>query len=218
MADGLFEQIKKNTKQPLPKEWASILEPGTASYEMAVLLNAQNKLPSIAFNADMLENGTYSKSDNALVLNPTLSSPDKKNVLAHELTHALNYKMQEEARALFGKSRRQGEESLSQPEKQFYSAWNKLDPDFSKLSKFNYPVEGYNQYRHSFTEAPAFAVGRMEDPRKSLTRGEYWETSPAGGHVDATLAQEQAILRDLYARKQQPTTPWYKDPFGFSIK
>jgi len=215
---GLFEQIKQNTKQDLPPEWKKLLQPGTASYEMAVLLNAQNKLPSIAFNADMLENGTYSKADNALVLNPTLSSPDKKNALAHELTHALNYKMQEEARALFGKSRRQGEDSLSQSEQQFYNAWNKLDPDFSKLQKFNYPVQGYNQYRHSFTEAPAFAVGRMEDPRQSLTRTEYWNTSPAGPHVDATIAQEQAILRDLYARKQQPSTPWWKDPFGFTIK
>ena len=41
--------------------------------------------------------------------------------------------------------------------------------------------------------------------------------------MDATIATEQAILRDLYARKiqqeqQPPTNPWWKDPFGFSIK
>mgnify|MGYP003351403995 CR=1 FL=1 len=61
---------------------------------------------------------------------------------------------------------------------------------------------------------------------KSLTKQEYWMSSPGGSHVDATLATEQAILRDLYARKilkqqqqqQQVETPWWKDPFGFTIK
>ena len=95
----------------------------------------------------------------------------------------------------------------------------------SKLPKFQYPDSEYNRYRSSFKEAPAWAVGRMEDPRASLTKQEYWMSSPGGSHVDATLATEQAILRDLYARKilqqqqqQQVETPWWKDPFGFTIK
>lgn len=212
---GLFEQIKQNTKAQLPAAWASVLEPGTAAYELAVLLNAKNKLPSISFNADMRENGTYSKADNALVLNSNLSSPLKKNTLAHELTHALNYTMQEEARNLYAKAEKQGERSLSQSEQQFVNGWQKLDPDFSKLKKLNYPGS-YNDYRHSFKEAPAWAVGNMEVTTPVRT--------PGGSHVDATLAQEQAILRDLQARmvqqqqQQEASTPWYKDPFGFTIK
>lgn len=222
MADGLFQQIYKNTKSPLPTEWAGYLNPGTSQYEIAVLLNSQGKLPKIVKGnlTDVAYNAEFDPAENTVTLNPNLNSNELQQGLAHELTHALNYVMQAEARAILNNKQK----IPTNEEQKFMDAWYKLDPDFSKLRKFQYPDSEYNKYRHSFKEAPAWAVGRMEDPRTSLTKQEYWMSSPGGNHVDATLATEQAILRDLYARKilkqqqQQVETPWWKDPFGFTIK
>jgi hypothetical protein len=215
MATGLFEQLK-STSKPLPKEWERLLPPGTAQYEAAILLNKQGKLPAlvVAKTSEDSYNGEYDKKTNTVTLNPkTLEVPQ---TLAHELTHALGYVMKDKVWSL----RDQYEKTKKQAtgvDAQFLDAYRKLDPDFSKLTPMKYPDQSYNEYRNSSTEAPAFAVGRMEDPRKSFTRGEYFQTSPAGGHVDATLAQEQAILRDLYGRTQQPALS-YQDPMGFTIK
>ena len=218
---GLFEQIQKNTKEPLPAAWAAYLKPGTAQYEAAVLLNSQGKLPQIRKGSlsDSMNDGEFDASTNTVTVNPSLKPYEITQGLAHELTHALTTVMQTTARSILNN---QDKKQPSPTEQKFMDAWYKLDPDYSKLAQFTYPSSEYNQYRHSFREAPAWAVGRMEDPRQALTRQEYWMSSPGGSHVDATLAQEQAILRDLYARKvqqeQQPSTPWYKDPFGYTIK
>ena len=79
--------------------------------------------------------------------------------------------------------------------KQLFDAYYKLDPDFFKIPKLNYPDQEYQNYRYSYNEAPAFGVGNME------SKADYYSTSPGGKHYDATMAQEQAILRDLYARQ-----------------
>ena len=220
---GLFEQIQQNTKEKLPDEWSAYLKPGTAQYEVAVLLNSQGKLPKINKGSlsDSSNNAEFNPATNTVTINPNLKPYEISQGLAHELTHALTTAMQETARSILNN---QNKKQPTSSEQQFMDAWYKLDPDYSKLPQFTYPSNEYNQYRHSFREAPAWGVGRMEDPRQTLTRQEYWMSSPGGSHVDATLAQEQAILRDLYARKVQqeqqpnPTTPWWKDPFGFSIK
>ena len=222
MADGLFEQLK-NTSSPLPQEWQKVLTPGTAQYEAAILLNKQGKLPKLTFTSipEAGVNGTYSKDRNEVTLDKFLTKNDQTNALAHEITHTLSHVMKDKVWAM-----RDQYEKTNKPatgmDAQFLDAYRKLDPDLTKLKGFQYPSKEYNDYRYSNTEAPAFAVGRMEDPRTTITRQDYWNNSPAGGHFDATMAQEQAILRDLYGRtqqpQQQPTAPWYKDPFGFSIK
>lgn len=215
MATGLFEQLKKTSK-PLPTQWEKLLSPGTAQYEAAVLLNKQGKLPNLVTGktAEDSYSAQFDPTTNTVTLNPTtLEIPQ---ALSHELTHALSYAMKDKVWAMrdqYEKTRKQA----TGVDAQFLEAYRKLDPDFSKLKKFQYPDQAYNEYRHSSTEAPAFAVGRMEDPRKSLTKAEYWTSSPAGKHVDATLAQEQAILRDLYGRTQL-ISPAYTDPMGFTIK
>lgn len=222
MADGLFEQLKK-VATPLPEAWKKVLTPGTAQYEAAILLNKQGKLPSLVTGQTQKNsyNAEFDPTSNTITLNPkTLEVPQ---ALAHELTHALSTAMSDKVFAMRDQYEKTGQQALGK-DALFLDAWRKLHPGDSKLTPFQYPDKEYNDYRNSLREAPAFAVGRMEDPRQSFTRGEYWQTSPAGGHVDATLAQEQAILRDLYGRTQQPvqqpaiTTPWWKDPFGFTIK
>jgi hypothetical protein len=215
MATGLFEQLK-STSKPLPAQWAKLLSPGTAQYEAAILLNKQGKLPNLVTGktAEDSYNAQFSPETNTVTLNPkTLEIPQ---ALAHELTHALSYAMKDKVWSMRDQFEKTGKQATG-IDAQFLNAYRKLDPDLSKLKAFQYPDQSYNEYRNSSTEAPAFAVGRMEDPRKSFTKSEYWMSSPAGGHVDATLAQEQAILRDLYGRTQL-AAPVYQDPMGFTIK
>ena len=199
MADGLFQSLLNKVKE-LPAEWRKILAPDSAAYEAAVLLNSTGQLPKISFSklSEEGRSGEYDRKSNSITLNK--SSKNSEITLPHELTHALRYVMQDKVRGI-GETYRQTGIPPSGIDKQLFDAWDKLDPDLSKMTPLKYPDPAYQNYRFSFTEAPAFAVGNMENPKKSFSKGEYYMTSPAGSHYDATMAQEQAILRDLYARK-----------------
>ena len=184
----------------LPAEWGKFLAPGSASYEAAVLLNSTGQLPKISFAklAEKGRSGEYDRQSNSITLNA--NNKDLEKTLPHELTHALRYVMQDKVRGL-GAAAQQTGLPLTGTDKQLFDAWYKLDPRDSKINPLKYPDSEYQNYRFSFTEAPAFAVGNMENPKQSFSRGEYYMTSPGGSHYDATMAQEQAILRDLYARQ-----------------
>ena len=216
MADGLFQSLLNKVKE-LPAEWRKILAPDSAAYEAAVLLNSTGQLPKISFSklSEEGRSGEYDRKSNSITLNK--SSKNSEITLPHELTHALRYVMQDKVRGI-GETYRQTGIPPSGIDKQLFDAWDKLDPDLSKMNPLKYPDPAYQNYRFSYTEAPAFAVGNMENPKKSFSKGEYYMTSPAGSHYDATMAQEQAILRDLYARKlNQQATPMYADPFANTI-
>jgi hypothetical protein len=216
MADGLFQSLLNKVKE-LPAEWRKILAPDSAAYEAAVLLNSTGQLPKISFSklSEEGRSGEYDRKSNSITLNK--NSKNSEITLPHELTHALRYVMQDKVRGI-GETYRQTGIPPSGIDKQLFDAWDKLDPDLSKMKPLKYPDPAYQNYRFSFTEAPAFAVGNMENPKKSFSKGEYYMTSPAGSHYDATMAQEQAILRDLYARKlNQQATPMYADPFANTI-
>ena len=216
MADGLFQSLLNKVKE-LPAEWRKILAPDSAAYEAAVLLNSTGQLPKISFSklSEEGRSGEYDRKSNSITLNK--SSKNSEITLPHELTHVLRYVMQDKVRGI-GETYRQTGIPPSGIDKQLFDAWDKLDPDLSKMNPLKYPDPAYQNYRFSFTEAPAFAVGNMENPKKSFSKGEYYMTSPAGSHYDATMAQEQAILRDLYARKlNQQATPMYADPFANTI-
>jgi len=184
----------------LPAEWGKFLAPGSAAYEAAVLLNATGQLPKIGFAklSETGRSGEYDRQSNSITLNT--DSKNLASTLPHELTHALRYVMQDKARGI-GEAARQTGVPPAGVDKQLFDAWNKLDPDLAKMKPLKYPDPAYQNYRFSFTEAPAFAVGNMENPKQSFSKAEYYGTSPGGSHYDATLAQEQAILRDLYARQ-----------------
>ena len=184
----------------LPAEWTSVLKPGSAAYEIAALLNATGQLPKINFNKSMASehSGVYDKESNSITVNA--NRKDLANTLPHELTHALRLIMQDRVRNMNETARQTGK-PLTGVDRQLSDAWYKLDPDFSKLPTLRYPDATYNKYRHSFAEAPAWAVGNMDNPQNFRSRGEYLMTDPGGSHVDATLATEQAILRDLYAKQ-----------------
>lgn len=192
--------------------------PNSAAYEAAVLLNSTGQLPKLKFSTipEVGVSGEYDKKTNSITID--LAKKKTETTLPHELTHALRYVLQSKAREI-GDTALQTGKMPTGIDKQYYDAWYKLDPDLSKLTPLQYPDSEYQRYRFSFTEAPAWAVGNMENPKKSFTQGEYAISSPGGGHYDATMATEQAILRDLYARQlnQQTATPWWKDPFGNTI-
>lgn len=184
----------------LPAEWGKFLAPGSAAYEAAILLNSTGQLPKIGFAklSETGRSGEYDRQSNSITLNT--DSKNLASTLPHELTHALRYVMRDKVRGI-GEAARQTGVPPAGVDKQLYDAWDKLDPRESKIDPLKYPDPAYQNYRFSFNEAPAFAVGNMENPKQSFSRGEYYMTSPGGSHYDATLAQEQAILRDLYARQ-----------------
>jgi hypothetical protein len=182
----------------LPAEWVKFLPPNSAAYEAAVLLNSTGQLPKLGFAklSESGRSGEYDKESNSITLNT--NAKNLATTVPHELTHALRYVIQDKVRRMGAAGT-----PLAGADKQLFDAWYKLDPDLSKMKSMKYPDSEYQNYRYSFTEAPAFAVGNMENPKQSFSRAEYYATSPGGGHYDATMATEQAILRDLYARQRK---------------
>ena len=184
----------------LPAEWSKILNPNSAAYETAVLLHSTGQLPKISFAklSEKGRSGEYDRQSNSITVDT--NSKNLAPTLAHELTHALRYVIQDRVRGIGAAARQTGVPPAG-ADKQLFDAWSKLDPDLTKMKPLNYPDPAYQRYRFSFTEAPAFAVGNMDNPEKFSSRGEYFMTNPGGSHYDATMATEQAILRDLYARQ-----------------
>ena len=184
----------------LPAEWNNFLAPGSAAHEAAILLNSTGQLPKISFAklSESGRSGEYDRASNSITIDT--NNKNLASTLPHELTHALRYVMQDKVRGLGAASQQTGK-PLTGADQQLFDAWYKLDPRDSKINPLNYPDPAYQKYRFSFTEAPAFAVGNMENPQKFSSKGDYYMTSPGGRHYDATMAQEQAILRDLYARQ-----------------
>lgn len=127
-------------------------------------------------------------------------SPAALATLVHELTHAQQQQFGnqyvEEKRRLpgtYGPNSTQFTDAyqklvtnLDKPYEQRGEAFNlakKLDPAWAAKEQ---------DYRASFAELPAFAVGNMINPREV--------NRPGPPHLDATLATEQAILQELAMR------------------
>lgn len=187
--------------------WKQYAPPGSDLEEIRALLERTNSMPEVRIKADApWRGGGYSREGNYLELNP-ISYMDQQNVINHELTHALNYKMSEKSRELSDRKYNK-HEKLTPAEDRFLESKGLLDSDLLRLKRESYggpspswQYNSYNDYRHSNTEAPAFAVGNMNSQRESV--------KPGGSHVDATLATQQAIMRDLYRRSLEPEpTMW----------
>ena len=83
------------------------------------------------------------------------------------------------------------------------------------------PLSGMNEYRKSPNELRSFGVGNF------ATNAPY-PVQPSSSHIDATMAQEAAIMRDLARRQKTPTDEngifnrlvnkiFYSDPMGNTI-
>jgi hypothetical protein len=176
--------------------------------EIIKMLSSIKALPETVYTTfkDPSQNGEWDPNTNTIYLNKNDKNPD--NTYAHEFSHVLNDAMDKSFISLRAKVY-QGEK-LTPEESKFVLGYAKLKPSTSNVIPGAWLDPNYEAYRLSNREVPAFAIGNMASPQKAK--------AAAAPHFDATIAQEQAILRDLYARQQQPATPWWKDPFGFSIK
>jgi hypothetical protein len=171
------------------------------------LLQMTNSVPTVQVK-NMGALGTYNNASNTLTLSPYGGNT---TTVSHELTHALDHRMDDYA----DKLRSSGAQGLQQ---QFLDTYQKLDtlqnpskliPNQRNLATKDQlnDQQRYDMYRYSPNEVRAFGVGNQEDDG-----GPGVEPR---AHLDATQAQEAAILRDLYRRSlsapQQQTTPSWID-------
>lgn len=141
------------------------------------LLEEADAMPTITMKPLVGARGYYSPRTNTI----ELSSPKG---LPHEATHALDIQMKKKAK---GHGNPNLDALLLSPEeKQFKEAYQKLNPATSNL-----PMNRSDKYRTNPLELRAYGVGNTVNGDS-----EY----PVAPHVDATMATEMAILRDLYAR------------------
>jgi len=122
--------------------------------------------------------GQYKGSTNTL--NFPTNNP-KPNTLAHETTHALDDQMRD-FYLMYASIFPREQQTLEQ--KNYIDAYKKLRPEDTKL-----PLDKEDVYRTNASELRAFGVGNNAVP---------YNTGYALPHVDATMAQEFAILRALF--------------------
>jgi hypothetical protein len=212
MATGLFEQYK-TPKGTLEEKYAKeINTPNTTLNELVSLLLKNNAYPKTQAEFKQLPEdayGSFDKWKNQLRIN--LSKGATEAVYPHELNHALDNMLQNKAMSiqLIPTNMRTNDEQ------QFYDAFTK----FREETKM--PLTGINEYRSSPNELRSFGVGNF------ATNSQY-PVQPAPPHIDATMAQEAAIMRDLAKRQTTPTDEngifsrtinkiFYGDPMGNTI-
>jgi hypothetical protein len=167
--------------------------------DMSDYLSKQQMMPPIGYGDTTRSDwrGVYQRAPGlpkSGVIN--LASDATPSVAAHELTHAADYAIKDQYKALKDK---RGE--LTPLEKQFMDGYEKLvgrnfskrrevvesmAPDFSYFNK---------SYRSSGPELAAYGIGSTVWPN---------DDNPAPLHVDPTYATEFAILLDLARRLQKP--------------
>lgn len=147
--------------------------------EILSLLESYQSLPNYTVDS-RVPIGEYSPSKNTIRLNPYRGGT--VDTISHESTHALEELMKRlaaEDAKLGGTQFSNGLASLFTP---------------TKLPGVPKNPTGYDKYRYSPTEMRAFGVGNM------VSDG---QTKPIANHLDTTMAQEQAILRELLKRRKK---------------
>ena len=147
--------------------------------ENAATLQKINATPEVQIK-DLEPNvlGQFQGSQNTLAFPTTNPS---QSTIAHETTHALDDQMRDyylKYAAIFPRE----QQTLEQ--QNYIDAYRKLRPEDTKL-----PLDQSDTYRTNSSELRAFGVGNSAVP---------YNTGYAIPHVDATMAQEFAILRGLF--------------------
>lgn len=148
------------------------------------LLQRSRSLPTSSFSLqNNVSNAEYSPSTNNVNFNPTTGL--NARTVPHEYTHALDH--------VFGNlysnisKKLQLDPSLVSPqERRFYDGYTKMMVQPTAL-----PKDPHDTYRNTGPELRAFGVGNSAIPGPT----EY-----ALPHTDASMAQEEAIMRELYSR------------------
>jgi hypothetical protein len=132
---------------------------------------------------------------------PTFAQ-DPYNSLVHELTHAADRPMRLEHKRLLGKIANQ--EPLTADEQRYFDNYQKLYIEPTKLPlKITEPqaTRTMREYRTGADELRAFGAANMA---QNAPHPDMYSRVDIGAtlnpHVDPTMAQEAAIMRDLYLR------------------
>jgi len=154
--------------------------------EIIQLLSMRNWMPTITQSYG----NSYKPFGNQVSIRPDSVN---KNTVSHEMTHALH-----EAMKKYSSDYKGFQETKSPVGNQFVDAFDKLWSPPEKLLPPK-PLSNWEQYRYSPNEASAYGVGNslQFDPN-------FQQSRPTPPHLDATLATEQAILRDLFLRATKP--------------
>lgn len=188
--------------------------------ELYDVLKGQNLLPKWAPTLPYSgASGEYYPRSNRLVANYP-DNPGRKNVMAHEMSHAVQTNLMDEM-GLHIADRKWKKEKVSPEEEQFLRAMEQLravqfgrvgqynrqnaevDRDsltnlMDKLYKPRYKDDKeYNSYRRHPKEAQSFGIGAMSE-------GASPNVDYPGQHLDPTMATEFALLLDMYNRLPQP--------------
>jgi hypothetical protein len=139
------------------------------------------------------ENGQYIPAQHRIVLDTDTGT--NEGSATHEHTHALD-KVMGEMYVNIGRKRRQGQ-PVSPEESQFADGYLKLIPSETKLPMGEFSPrqvqDGWKGYRTSSAELRARGV-------QQFTNTPPDPSTNVAPHVDATMASEAAILRDLFGR------------------
>jgi hypothetical protein len=191
---NFLKQFEKDTGVKVP--------PSSPLAETLSLLSAYSSLPSLSLQNLTGTYGFYDRLKNAITLDKR--SAKDINLATHEYTHALDALMGREAQKIL-----LSKDKVTPAESNFASAYMKLIPGFSKVPRDEELNPNEYMYRNSSSELRAFGVGNF---------GGGALANPTKPHVDATMATEAAILRDLLKRSTPKPALTYQDPLGLSIR
>lgn len=130
--------------------------------------------------------GEYDRAKNNISFHPAYGL--NINTIPHEFSHALDNHLTGYLDSFKG--------TAPESVQKLRDARDKLNPNTSKLI----PKTVTDNYRYSPGELRAHGVGNMEGPE---TLSDVFKISQARPHMDATMATEAAILRDLFRRALQ---------------
>jgi len=198
-----------NPRRSIPNEPRDY--PTRAGQELLEFLKQADRMPTVV-EPRRYPNGSYdapgftyrsnNPEDRGVVEVPTFTK-DGYGTLVHELTHSADRAMDVEQLRLSQKVR--AGEPLTPKEQRFYDGYSKL-----YKTKTNLPLDisdestsdRQRRYRTSAKELRAFGTGNMAQDQPEPGRYSLEDIGATlNPHVDPTMAQEAAIMRDLYLRR-----------------
>jgi len=184
--------------------------PSRAGQELLDFLEKTDRTPAIvesrrypggSYEGPSFQYMRFNDEDTGVVRFPGFKK-DPYGSLVHELTHAADRAMQR-GQGTLSKKVDKGEE-ISAEDQKFLDGYKKLYKQSTKLP-LDMPDKSVSdrekKYRTSDRELRAFGAGNMaqDSPEAGRYNSEdFGET--LNSHVDATMAQEAAIMRDLFLR------------------
>jgi hypothetical protein len=185
--------------------------PTRAGQELLEFLKQADRMPTVveprrypggSYDAPGFTYRRNNLEDRGVVEVPTFTK-DGYGTLVHELTHSADRAMEVEQLRLYRKVK--AGEQLTPEEQRFYDGYSKLYD-----TKTNLPLDisdesmtdSNRRYRTSAKELRAFGTGNMAQDQPEPGRYNLEDIGATlNPHVDPTMAQEAAIMRDLYLRR-----------------